>query len=69
MQDINQEIPVRRAIHRILRGDEKRSVDWIDRAVYNEAGEFVEFQSVGRDVTSYLKKTKVVDIQTGPATP
>ncbi len=69
MKNISIEMPVRRAIHRVIHSGEIRAVDWIDRAVFDDNGAFVEFQSVGRDVNSYLKsKAKVVDISSGGAT-
>jgi PAS domain S-box-containing protein len=38
--------------HRIIKADgEIRWMHWIDRAFYNESGDLVEFQAVGRDIT------------------
>lgn len=48
--------PVKRAIHRVKHEDDIRFMDWIDRAIYDDDGNFIEYQSVGRDVTSLVKK-------------
>jgi PAS domain S-box-containing protein len=38
--------------HRVLKPDGSIAwQEWVDQAIYDEAGQFVEFQSVGRDVT------------------
>jgi PAS domain S-box-containing protein len=48
--------PVKRAIHRVKHEEGIRFMDWIDRAIYDDAGNFIEYQSVGRDVTSLVNK-------------
>lgn len=47
------ENPVAVSEHRtIIQGDQIRWEQWVDRAFFDEAGRVVEFQSVGRDITS-----------------
>ncbi len=49
---LNQENPVGRYEHRvILPSGEIRWQQWNDRAIFDEAGCLMEFQSVGRDIT------------------
>lgn len=45
---------VRRGIHRILRHNEIRWQDWIDRGIFNEDGDLIEIQSVARDITHLM---------------
>ena len=46
------EHPVKTAEHRVIRSDgEECWHQWTDRAIYDNAGNLVEFQSVGRDIT------------------
>jgi PAS domain S-box-containing protein len=51
MHSITQDTPVRRGVHRVDRGGDLRWQDWIDKGVFDETGELIEFQSVCRDVT------------------
>ena len=60
LKKLTQENPVRRTLHRVLRNDQVRWVDWIDRAVYSTDGVLVEYHSVGRDVTDYVERQKIV---------
>lgn len=53
---ISADNPVARTLHRVVRGDEIRWLDCIDRAVFNADGELLEIQSVGRDVTDYIER-------------
>lgn len=48
---------VKRAIHRVKHEEGIRFMDWIDRAIYDDSGNFIEYQSVGRDVTSLINKS------------
>jgi PAS domain S-box-containing protein len=50
--------PVKRTLHRVRYNGETRWLDWIDRAVFDDNGNFVEFQGIGRDVTDYIRKAK-----------
>jgi PAS domain S-box-containing protein len=50
--------PVKRTVHRVSYNGETRWLDWIDRAVYDTDGNFLEFHGVGRDVTDYIKRSK-----------
>lgn len=50
------EEPVKTAEHRVIRSDgDERWHQWTDRAIYDDAGKLVEFQSVGRDITERKK--------------
>jgi len=49
---ITPDDPVATAEHRVIRSDgEQRWHQWTDRAIYDDTGNLVEFQSVGRDIT------------------
>lgn len=48
--------PVKRAIHRVKHAEGIRHMDWIDRAIYDDNGSFIEYQSVGRDITALVQK-------------
>lgn len=50
--------PVKRTVHRVRYQGETRWLDWIDRAVFDEQGNFLEYQGIGRDVTDYIKRAK-----------
>ena len=56
IETISQYEPVKRAIHRVKHTDGIRHMDWIDRAIYDDNGNFIEYQSVGRDVTSLIER-------------
>ena len=44
--------PVKTAEHRVIRNDgEECWHQWMDRAIFDDVGDLVEFQSVGRDIT------------------
>lgn len=55
LTSITPETPVRRGIHRIVRGEEVRWTDWIDRGIFAEDGTLIEFQSVCRDITHLMQ--------------
>lgn len=55
---INIQDNVKRTLYRVSRNGETRWLDWIDRAIYDELGEFIEVQGIGRDVTDYVRKSK-----------
>ena len=49
---LSQEIPVMTQEHRVILPDgEIRWLAWTNRILFNEKGQLVEFQSVGRDIT------------------
>jgi PAS domain S-box-containing protein len=50
--------PVRRTMHRVNFNGVTRWLDWIDRAIYDADGKFLEYQGIGRDVTDYIKNYK-----------
>ena len=46
------EKPVETVEHRVIRSDgEERWHQWMDRAIFDDVGRLLEFQSVGRDIT------------------
>lgn len=49
---------VKRTVYRVSHHGETRWLDWIDRAIYDESGEFIEIQGIGRDVTDYIRISK-----------
>lgn len=51
------EVLVATDIHRVLRADGSFGgwQEWVDKAILDEAGQVVEFQSVGRDVTDRMR--------------
>jgi len=55
---ISQINPVKRTLHRVRYNGETRWLDWIDRMVFDDAGKFIEFQGIGRDVTDYIRRAK-----------
>lgn len=60
LSQISQINPVKRTLHRVSYNGETRWLDWIDRAVFDDNGNFLEFQGIGRDVTDYIKKAKEI---------
>lgn len=52
LASLNQDTPVGRYEHRVIMPNrEVRWQQWNDRAIFDEAGCLIEFQSVGRDIT------------------
>ncbi len=51
LNSLNLENPVETIEHRVMVAGEVCWMQWINRAVFDEQGNFVEFQSVGRDIT------------------
>lgn len=51
LHSLNLENPVETIEHRVMVAGEVCWMQWINRAVFDEQGNFVEFQSVGRDIT------------------
>jgi PAS domain S-box-containing protein len=48
---LTEEHPIATLDHRIIMGGEIRWQQWTDRAIFNEKGILIEYQSVGRDIT------------------
>lgn len=55
IKSLNVDNPIMRTLFRVRRNGEVRFLDWIDRAVYGDKGDLIEVQSIGRDVTDYIK--------------
>ncbi len=52
ISSLTKEAPVAEITHRIILPDgQVRWIRWIDRAIFNELGDVVEYQSVGRDIS------------------
>ncbi|HPJ30528.1 MAG TPA: PAS domain S-box protein [Methanothrix sp.] len=52
MASLSSARPVETSVHRAIRGDDElRWLKWTNRAILDERGEMVEFQSTGRDIT------------------
>ncbi|HZD42934.1 MAG TPA: PAS domain S-box protein, partial [Methanomicrobiales archaeon] len=59
MKSLTPEHPVGTIDHRVVQPDGSiHWQQWTDRAIFNESGELVEYQSVGRDITE-RKETEV----------
>ncbi len=51
LKSLNLENPVETIEYRVVVAGEVCWMQWINRAIFDEQGNFVEFQSVGRDIT------------------
>src|SRR5919202_4513397 len=51
LDSLSLENPVGTIEYRVIVAGEIRWMQWINRAIFDEQGNFVEFQSVGRDIT------------------
>jgi PAS domain S-box-containing protein len=51
LDSLNLETPVGTIEHRVVLAGEVRWMQWINRVIFDEQGCFVEFQSVGRDIS------------------
>uniref|UniRef100_A0A832M4D5 histidine kinase n=1 Tax=Oscillatoriales cyanobacterium SpSt-402 TaxID=2282168 RepID=A0A832M4D5_9CYAN len=51
LNSLSFENPVVKVENRVYLGDEVRWTQWINRALFDENKKFIEFQSVGRDIT------------------
>ena len=55
LDSLNVESPVGTIEHRVIIAGQIRWMQWINRAIFDEKGNFIEFQSVGRDITEQRK--------------
>ncbi|MHA1169045.1 MAG: PAS domain S-box protein, partial [Candidatus Hodarchaeales archaeon] len=56
MTSISVDNPVKRIEHRVLHASGKiRWLHWVNRGIFNEKGQLIEIQSVGRDITERKK--------------
>ncbi len=61
LAELTVESPVGKIEHEvILPSSEVRIQQWIDRALFDEAGTVVEFQSVGRDITARVQAERAL---------
>ncbi len=59
LQSISLENPVITLENRVIVENEVRWMQWINRGIFNEIGEIVEYQSVGRDISERKQAEKV----------
>lgn len=64
IRSIRLENPVQMVEHRVIVEDEVRWMQWINRGIFNDAGEIVEYQSVGRDINDRKEAEKLKHQQT-----
>ncbi len=64
LQSICLENPVQMVEHRVRVEDEVRWMQWINRGIFNDAGQIVEYQSVGRDISDRKKVEKLKQQET-----
>lgn len=55
LNSLSLENPVGTIEHRVVFAGETRWMQWINRAIFDEQGCFVEFQSVGRDISDRVQ--------------
>lgn len=51
LASLNLDNPIGTIEHRVLFGKVQRWHQWTDRAIFDDTGNFIEFQAVGRDIT------------------
>jgi PAS domain S-box-containing protein len=51
LNGLSSENPVGMIEHRVVVAGEIRWMQWINRAIFDDQGQFIEFQSVGRDIS------------------
>ncbi|WP_052001800.1 sensor histidine kinase [Lyngbya aestuarii] len=61
---LSLENPVGMVEHRVIVEDEVRWMQWINRAIFNDAEQIVEYQSVGRDISDSKKVEKLKQQET-----
>ncbi|MFA5159246.1 MAG: PAS domain S-box protein [Candidatus Omnitrophota bacterium] len=61
LESFSRDEPTKMMVHEVLGpGGDVRWQQWSDRAFFNEKGEFLEFQSVGMDVTDRVKAERAL---------
>ncbi len=55
LNSLSLENPVGTIEHRVVVAGEIRWMQWINRAIFDDRGRFVEFQSVGRDISDRIQ--------------
>lgn len=61
LNSLNLENPVGTVEHRVVVAGEVRWMQWINRAIFDEQGQFIEFQSAGRDITERKQSQKALE--------
>jgi PAS domain S-box-containing protein len=64
LQSISLKSPVGMVEHRVIVENEVRWMQWINRGIFNDAGEIVEYQSVGRDISERQQAEKLKQKET-----
>lgn len=54
IRNLTNEKPVNRSLYRSVFDDKIRWQDWIDRVVFDDKNQIIEYQSVSRDITHYI---------------
>ncbi len=63
MKSLSREQPVATIEHRIRRHDGMRWMQWTNRMLFDDEGEFVEYQAVGRDMTDDANARRRIEYQ------
>ena len=61
LDSLNLENPVGTVEHRVIVHGQVCWMQWINRAIFDEQGQFVEFQAVGRDITERKQSQKALE--------
>jgi len=61
LDSLNLENPVGTVEHRVVVAREVRWMQWINRAIFDDQGQFVEFQAAGRDITERKQAQKALE--------
>jgi PAS domain S-box-containing protein len=64
LQSLSLEHPVATIEHRAIVKGEIRWMQWVNRAIFDQQGNFLEFQSVGRDITERVKVQQALQAKT-----
>ncbi|MFW6159097.1 MAG: PAS domain S-box protein, partial [Planctomycetota bacterium] len=64
LRSLSREQPVGTVEHRVVRPDGSTGwMQWTNRMLFNEEGEFVEYQAVGRDITEQVEARRRIEYQ------
>ncbi|HEY9633453.1 MAG TPA: PAS domain S-box protein [Coleofasciculaceae cyanobacterium] len=61
LDSLNLENPVGTVEHRVVVAGEVRWMQWTNRAIFDEQGQFVEFQAAGRDITERKQAQRAME--------
>ena len=63
IKSLSREQPVASVEHRVRRHDGMRWMQWTNRMLFDDEGEFVEYQAVGRDMTDDVNARRRIEYQ------